>query len=150
TLRQPGHQGHVGHRVVDVVHDPGLVELAHDVHEHRLPLPAPALPGLRVPRVDADVVLVLEVHVSTIPASSGVLSPLRELQVTQQTTRFSGLSPPPRERGITWSKVISSPESSCLQYRQRWPSRASTLCASDLSQDSPSLPNGISFGLIKY
>lgn len=51
-------------------------------------------------------------HDSTIPASSGVLAPFLELQDLQATTRFDGVSSPPRDRGTTWSIVgtHSSPQ----------------------------------------
>ena len=42
---------------------------------------------------------------SSIPASSGVRLPLRLLHRTQAATRFSHVSPPPRDFGITWSIV---------------------------------------------
>src|SRR5690606_2727793 len=42
---------------------------------------------------------------SVHPISRGVRSPLMLLQRRQHATRFSQLSAPPRERGITWSIV---------------------------------------------
>src|SRR6266852_3843162 len=44
---------------------------------------------------------------SAIPASSGVCPPLRRLQLGQEHTKFSHVESPPRERGITWSRLSS-------------------------------------------
>jgi len=41
--------------------------------------------------------------------SAGVRSPLMLLHRRQQATRFSQLSFPPRERGMTWSIVFAAP-----------------------------------------
>ena len=56
------------------------------------------------------------------PFSSGVRSPLALLHRTQQATRFSQVSRPPRLRGRTWSTVVAWPP----QYAQRCASRRST------------------------
>ena len=58
---------------------------------------------------------------SLIPASSGVLLPLRLLHVWQHATRFSQLVSPARERGMTWSSVRGM--SDLPQYWHRCPSR---------------------------
>src|SRR5204863_9883454 len=58
----------------------------------------------------------------TQPFSSGVRSPLVLLQRTQQATRLSQESAPPRLRGSTWSTV----EAWTPQYAQRCASRRST------------------------
>src|SRR5690348_1212191 len=54
-----------------------------------------------------------------MPASLGVRPPLARLQGAQAVTMFSHVVRPPRERGITWSKVRSSAE------RQYWQEKAS-------------------------
>src|SRR3954452_18874117 len=59
---------------------------------------------------------------SAQPFSSGVRSPLALLHRTQQATRFSQLSRPPRLRGRTWSTVVAWP----AQYAHRCASRRST------------------------
>src|ERR1700676_4958407 len=43
-------------------------------------------------------------------ASRGVRPPLESLHGAQAVTMFSQVLRPPRERGVTWSKVRSSPE----------------------------------------
>ena len=59
-----------------------------------------------------------------IPASRGVRPPLLRLQGAQAVTIFSHVVRPPRERGITWSKVRSSGEP---HYWQLNPSRRNRL-----------------------
>ena len=48
-------------------------------------------------------------------ASAGVLSALRELQSVQAQTRFSQVSPPPRDLGVTWSSESSLLGNACVQ-----------------------------------
>src|SRR5471032_1682792 len=43
------------------------------------------------------------------PASAGVRLAFLELHFTQATTQLSHADTPPRERGVTWSIVSSSP-----------------------------------------
>src|SRR5471030_2554200 len=59
-----------------------------------------------------------------MPASCGVRPPFIRLQRAQAVTMFSQVVRPPRERGVTWSKVRSSPEP---QYWQEKPSRRKRL-----------------------
>ena len=59
-----------------------------------------------------------------MPASRGVRPPLVRLQRAQAVTMFSQVVRPPRERGITWSKVRSSP---AWQYWQVKASRRKRL-----------------------
>ena len=53
--------------------------------------------------------------------------PLNRLHGPQAVTTFSQLVRPPRERGITWSKVSSWVENSSPQYWQLKRSRRNTL-----------------------
>src|ERR1700742_3043099 len=52
-----------------------------------------------------------------MPASRGVRPPLVRLQRAQAVTMFSQVVRPPRERGITWSKVSSEPEPQYWQVK---------------------------------
>ena len=58
-----------------------------------------------------------------IPASTGSWSPLRVLHVTQAQTTFSQHEVPPREIGLTWSRLSSLCAKLRPQYWQRFRSR---------------------------
>ena len=62
-----------------------------------------------------------------MPLSRGTRLPLRRLQGAQAVTIFSHCVRPPRERGMTWSKVRSPVAPGTLQYWQVNLSRRNTL-----------------------
>ena len=59
--------------------------------------------------------------------SRGKCEPLRRLQAPQAVTTFSHVVRPPRQRGMTWSKVRSGAGERSPQYWQEKASRRNTL-----------------------
>src|SRR5271163_1060721 len=62
-----------------------------------------------------------------MPLSCGRRLPFRRLQVEQAVTTLSQVVRPPRDRGMTWSKVSSCEGNGSLQYWQTKRSRRNTL-----------------------
>src|SRR5687767_6632464 len=58
-----------------------------------------------------------------MPACSGVQLPLRSLHARHAVTEFIQLSLPPRENGVTWSRVSFEIGNMSAQYAQIWRSR---------------------------
>src|SRR5262249_39845434 len=62
-----------------------------------------------------------------MPASCGRRLPFKRLQLEHAVTTFSHVVRPPRERGMTWSKVSSGEVCGSWQYWQMKRSRRKTL-----------------------
>jgi hypothetical protein len=60
-------------------------------------------------------------------------------------TRFSHVSGPPRERGMTWSRLPSSGRSNAPVYWQRLPSRSRMVWAQNFGPVLPQVSNGDRF-----